>query len=144
MGEPLPSYTPVLTNAKKADYKASGHYEVNGNVVTFTAMVAARGLCESKDNAGFGLTLPVPAKTGVRTIFALSLDGRDADHGVWSGHGQIYASASDGKQIDRLRVTGTTNGAAVQNITFMYGNSEGATKAEIITVSGSYIAATAA
>jgi hypothetical protein len=52
----------------------------------------------------------------------------------------IYAG-SDGTKIDRLRVTGTSNGAALGNINHLYGDVEGATEAEIITVSGSYVRA---
>lgn len=141
MGDPLAtSYSPKLTNVKKADFTSSGYYVNAGGIVTFTAMVNAQGLCESKDSAGFGLTLPVPAKAGTRVVFALSYDGRDADRGTWTGEAIMYAGG-DGTQADRLRTTGTANGAALSNITFMYGKSEGAVNAEILTVSGSYIAA---
>ncbi|MFF2517639.1 hypothetical protein [Streptomyces sp. NPDC058086] len=77
---------------------------------------------------------------GARYTFQLSLDGRDADSGVWTGEAVIYAG-SDGTKIDRMRVTSDANGAAVLNIEHLYGDAEGATNAEIITVTGSYPAA---
>ncbi|WP_413100865.1 hypothetical protein [Streptomyces sp. Inha503] len=118
----------------------TGEYvEVNG-LVTFTAQIVAQMETTAASSAGFGLTLPKPAKSGVRYVFSLSLDGRDADHGIWTGEAQIYAG-SDGSQIDRLRVTGTSNGAALQNVNHLYGDAEGAKYAEIITVTGSYPAA---
>ncbi|MFI5859320.1 hypothetical protein [Streptomyces parvulus] len=138
----MTSWTPKLTNVAGTDGTTSDGEFVDANgVVTFTAMIVARKETNSASDAGFGLTLPVPAKvTGARTVFQLSLDGRSADHGVWTGEALIYAG-SDGKSIDRLRVTGVSNGAAVQNINHLYGDAEGATEAEIITVSGSYIRA---
>ncbi|MFJ2278820.1 hypothetical protein ACIOEZ_32250 [Streptomyces sp. NPDC087866] len=137
----MTSWTPKLTNVAGSNgTTGTGVYVDAGGVVTFTAQIVAKTETSAATDAGFGLTLPVPAKSGVRIVFPLSLDGRDADRGVWTGEGQIYAG-SDGKTIDRLRVTGTTNGAAVQNVTHLYGNAEGATEAEIITVSGSYVRA---
>ncbi|MGW8952354.1 hypothetical protein [Streptomyces sp. NPDC055709] len=91
----------------------TGEYVEAGGAVTFTAQIVAKKETNEASSAGFGLTLPKPAKAGVRYVF--SLDGRDAARGVWTGEAQIYAG-SDGLQIDRLRVTGTSNGAAVQNI----------------------------
>ncbi|MEU6633804.1 hypothetical protein ABZ905_36875 [Streptomyces parvus] len=109
--------------------------------MTFTAQIIANGAAvESANGSGFGLTLPVPAATGVRSTFQLQLDGRNADNGVWTGEASILAG-SDGSQIDRLRVTSTVNGAALQNVGFLYGKSEGAVNGEIITVTGSYVAA---
>ncbi|QPB09602.1 hypothetical protein CPT_Sycamore_068 [Streptomyces phage Sycamore] len=137
----MPAYTPKLTNAKGTPAVTTlGQYAVSGGVVTFTAQVNAKGLVESVNAYGFGLTLPVPAVSGIRHTFNLEFDGRDADNGAWTGEALIYAG-SDGSQLDRLRVTGTSNGAALQNVTFLYGNSEGAVDAEIITVTGSYVAA---
>ncbi|MEU0857497.1 hypothetical protein ABZ352_18940 [Streptomyces griseofuscus] len=138
----MTSWTPKLTNVAGADGTTSdGEYVLANGVVTFTAMVVAKKETKAASGVGFGLTLPVPAKvSGSRTVFQLNLDGRDADHGTWTGEAMIYAG-SDGKSIDRLRVTGTDNGAAVETIGYLYGNAEGAANAEIITVSGSYIAA---
>ncbi|MET9528208.1 hypothetical protein [Streptomyces coeruleorubidus] len=118
----------------------TGEYVDANGVVTFTAQVVAHKETNAASSLGFGLTLPVPAKTGKRVVFQLNLDGRDADNGVWTGEGLIYAGG-DGKQIDRLRVTTGSNGAALSNIGHVYGDVEGATDAEIITVSGSYIRA---
>ncbi|MET9828798.1 hypothetical protein ABZ078_05710 [Streptomyces sp. NPDC006385] len=56
---------------------------------------------------------------------------------MWTGDAQIYAG-SDGTQLDRIRVTSGSNGAAVLNVEHLYGEAEGATAAEIITVTGSY------
>jgi hypothetical protein len=143
-GHYVPAFTPKLTNTKAATpaVSTSGFYDVNGKSVVFTAQVVANGsvAVEAKDSAGFGLTLPVPAAPGVRSVFQAELDGRDADNGVWTGEALIYAG-SDGTQIDRIRVTSTTNGAALLNVGFMYGKSEGAADGEIITVTGSYVAA---
>ncbi|MFI9721513.1 hypothetical protein ACIHFE_17980 [Streptomyces sp. NPDC052396] len=136
----MPTWTPRLTNVKGADGTAgSGAFSKSGDVVTFTADIVAKRETVSADTGGFGLTLPVPAKPGARYVFALSLDGRDADHGVWAGQAQIYAG-SDGAQIDRLRVVGIENGSALRNVTAFYGG-DGATKGEILTVTGSYVAA---
>ncbi|MFG3200377.1 hypothetical protein ACGFYT_30140 [Streptomyces sp. NPDC048208] len=132
-----------MTNVKggKAAVSASGFYDVNGKSVTFTAMLVANGAAvEAVDYTGFGLVLPVPAAAGVRTVFQLELDGREADAGIWTGEALIY-SGSDGTKIDRMRVTSPDNGAALENVTFLYGKSEGAETAEIITISGSYVAA---
>lgn len=137
----MTAWTPKLTNVTgRNGATGTGEFVDADGAVTFTAQIVARTETSAATDAGFGLTLPVPAKPGNRIIFLLSLDGRDADHGVWTGHGQIYAG-SDGKTIDRLRVTSPSNGAALQNITHLYGNAEGAAEAEIITVSGSYIRA---
>ncbi|WP_435245122.1 hypothetical protein [Streptomyces tendae] len=137
----MTAWTPKLTNvAGRNGTVGTGEFVDADGAVTFTATIVAKTETSAASDAGFGLTLPVPAKPGNRVLFLVSLDGRDADRGVWSGQGQIYAG-SDGKTIDRLRVTGTSNGAALQNITHLYGNAEGATEAEIITVSGSYIPA---
>ncbi|MEU1221336.1 hypothetical protein [Streptomyces microflavus] len=118
----------------------TGEYVDANGVVTFTAQISARKETRAASSAGFGLTLPVPAKTGKRVLFQLELDGRDADNGIWTGNGIIYAGG-DGVQIDRLRVTSTSNGAALTKIDYLYGDFEGATEAEIITVSGSYVRA---
>ncbi|MFB8025961.1 MULTISPECIES: hypothetical protein [unclassified Streptomyces] len=132
------SWTPKLTNVAGTDGTSGlGKYVVANGVCTFTAQIAAKRETEAASAAGFGLTLPVPAAAGVRYVFAASLDGRDADNGVWTGEAQIYAG-SDGSQIDRIRVTTTTNGAALAGIGHLYGNAEGAVEAEIITVTGSY------
>ncbi|WP_086824865.1 hypothetical protein [Streptomyces sp. NRRL B-24572] len=137
----MTAWTPKLTNVTGTDgTRGSGHYAVSNGICTFTAMIVAYKETNSASDAGFGMTLPVPAATGSRVIFQLSLDGRNADHGTWTGEALIY-SGSTGKQIDRLRVTGTTNGAALQNINHFYGDAEGATEAEIVTVSGSYVVA---
>lgn len=134
----MTQWTPKLTNVKGTDgTNGIGQYVETGGVVTFTAQISAKKETAAASSAGFGLTLPKPAKAGVRYVFNLSLDGREADHGVWTGEAQIYAG-SDGSQLDRLRVTGTDNGAAVQNIAYLYGDVEGAKEAEIITVTGSY------
>lgn len=134
----MTQWTPKLTNVKGTNGTVgTGEYVEAGGAVTFTAQIVAKKETNAASSAGFGLTLPKPAKAGVRYVFSLSLDGRDADHGVWTGEAQIYAG-SDGSQIDRLRVTGTSNGAAVQNINHVYGDVEGAKEAEIITVTGSY------
>lgn len=134
----MTQWTPKLTNVKGTDgTDGTGQYVEAGGVVTFTAQIVAKKETEAARSAGFGVTLPKPAKAGVRYVFNCSLDGRDADHGVWTGDAQIYAG-SDGSKIDRLRVTGTENGAAVQNINHVYGDAEGAKEAEIITVTGSY------
>ncbi|MGW1275538.1 hypothetical protein ACWD4V_01085 [Streptomyces tsukubensis] len=134
----MPQWTPKLTNVKGTDgTTGSGEYvEANGQV-TFTAQIVAKKETTATDTTGFGLTLPKPAKPGVRYVFTLSLDGRQADRGIWGGQAQIYAG-SPGTHLDRLRVTGTDNGAALQNITYLYGDVEGAKEAEIITVTGSY------
>ena len=132
------SWTPKLTNVAGTDTTtSSGKYVDANGVCTFTAQVNAKKEIVSASSAGFGLTLPVPAAAGIRYTFQVSLDGRDADTGVWTGEAVIYAG-SDGTKIDRLRVTGGENGAAVLNIEHLYGDSEGAVNAEIITVTGSY------
>ncbi|AKN68727.1 hypothetical protein QR97_01930 [Streptomyces sp. PBH53] len=134
----MTQWTPKLTNVKGTDTTTtSGRYAISDGVCTFTAMIVARKEMYAASSAGFGLTLPVPAASGLRYAFQLSLDGRNADSGIWTGEATIYAS-SDGSKIDRLRVTSTTNGAALQNIDHLYGDAEGATEAEIITVTGSY------
>ncbi|MFE0059959.1 hypothetical protein [Streptomyces sp. NPDC059003] len=134
----MTQWTPKLTNVKGVNGTVgTGEYVEAGGVVTFTAQIVAKRETNAASSGGFGLTLPKPAKAGVRYVFNLSFDGRDADHGVWSGEAQIYAG-SDGSQIDRLRVSGTSDGGAVQNITYVYGDAEGAKDAEIITVTGSY------
>ncbi|WP_404949053.1 hypothetical protein HFP70_35310 [Streptomyces sp. ARC14] len=138
----MTSWTPKLTNVSGVNgTNGYGEYVDANGVVTFTAMIVAKKETKAATSAGFGLTLPVPVKqSGARTIFQLSLDGRDADSGVWTGEAMIHAGG-DGKTIERLRVTGTSNGSAVQNIGFLYGDAEGAKDAEIITVSGSYVRA---
>lgn len=138
----MTAWTPQLTNVAGQDGTTGvGEYVDANGMVTFTAMFVARKETNSASSAGFGMTLPVPAKvTGARTVFNLELDGRDADHGQWTGEALIYAG-NDGKTVDRLRVTGTSNGAALVNINHLYGDVEGAKDAEIITVSGSYIRA---
>ncbi|MER6230958.1 hypothetical protein ACFUC2_04855 [[Kitasatospora] papulosa] len=137
----MTSWTPKLTNVVGTDgTNGTGEYIDAGGVVTFTAQIVAKKETSAASSAGFGLKLPVPAKTGKRVVFQLELDGRDADGGVWSGGGVIYAGG-DGTQIDRLRVTTDSNGAALSNIGYLYGDAEGAAEAEIITVSGSYIRA---
>ncbi|MGC5042450.1 hypothetical protein ACLQ16_03935 [Streptomyces albidoflavus] len=134
----MTQWTPKLTNVKGTDgTTTSGRYAVSNGVCTFTAMIVAHKETTAASSAGFGLTLPVPPASGVRYVFSLSLDGRDADHGVWTGEAQIYAG-SNGSQIDRMRVTSTSNGAAVLNVEHLYGDAEGAKEAEIITVTGSY------
>ncbi|MGI5337712.1 hypothetical protein ACQEVS_10085 [Streptomyces sp. CA-181903] len=134
----MTQWTPKLTNVKGTDGTVgSGHYVESGGVVTFTAQIVAKKETNAASSGGFGLTLPRPAATGVRYVFNLSLDGRDADHGVWTGEAQMYAG-SDGSQLDRLRVTSPSNGAQVLNIQHLYGDVEGAKEAEIITVTGSY------
>lgn len=134
----MTQWTPKLTNVKGADgTTTSGHYAESNGICAFTAMIVAKKETNAKDSAGFGLTLPVPAASGSRITFQLSYDGRDADNGTWTGEALIYAG-SDGKSIDRLRTTGTVNASAVQNVTHMYGDVEGAKDAEIITVTGSY------
>ncbi|MFB6525212.1 hypothetical protein [Streptomyces sp. NPDC056399] len=137
----MTAWTPKLTNFAGTDgTRGSGHYAVSNGICTFNAMIVAYKETNAKDGAGFGMTLPVPAATGSRVVFQLSLDGRDADHGIWTGEALIHAG-STGKQVDRLRVTGTTNGAALQNINHFYGDAEGAAEAETVTVSGSYVIA---
>lgn len=137
----MTSYTPQLTNVDGVDGTTGlGEYVDASGVVTFTAQINAKKETSAASSAGFGLKLPVPAKTGKRVVFQLELDGRDADVGVWTGEGIIYAGG-DGTQIDRLRVTSTSNGAALKNIDHFYGDVEGAVNAEIVTVSGSYIRA---
>jgi hypothetical protein len=132
------SWAPKLTNVAGVDGTTSTGRYINANgVCTFTAQINAKKETVSASSAGFGLTLPVPAAAGVRYTFQLSLDGRDADNGVWTGEGVVYAG-SDGTQIDRLRTTSDSNGAAVLNIEHLYGDADGATNAEIITVTGSY------
>ncbi|MEU2909150.1 hypothetical protein ACFYM3_16240 [Streptomyces massasporeus] len=132
------SWTPKLTNVAGVDgTSGTGKYLSANGVCTFTAQIAAKKETVSASSAGFGLTLPVRAAAGVRYVFQASLDGRDADNGVWTGEAQIYAG-SDGTQIDRIRITSGSNGAAVLNMEHLYGDSEGATAAEIITVTGSY------
>ncbi|MGW7090047.1 hypothetical protein ACWGH2_42060 [Streptomyces sp. NPDC054871] len=134
----MTAWTPKLTNVQGTDgTTGTGEYVEANGVVTFTAQIVAKKETTAKSDAGFGLTLPKPAKAGVRYVFNLSVDGRDADAGVWTGEAQIYAG-SDGSQLDRLRVTGTSNGAAVRNIARLTGDAEGAVDAEIITVTGSY------
>lgn len=137
----MTSWTPKLTNvAGRNGTAGKGEYVDANGVVTFTAQIVAKTKTYAATDAGFGLTLPVPARSGTRIIFPLSLDGRDADRGVWTGEAQVYAG-SDGTEIDRLRVTGMGNGAALQNIAQLYGTLEEAAEAEIITVTGSYIRA---
>lgn len=138
----MTAWTPKLTNVAGRDgTKGQGEYAEADGVVTFTATIVAKKETKAASSAGFGLTLPVPVKqSGARTVFQLSLDGRDADEGVWSGEALVYAG-NDGTTVDRLRVTGAENGAALENVTFLYGDAEGAKKAEIITVSGSYVRA---
>ncbi|WP_328315396.1 hypothetical protein [Streptomyces sp. NBC_00388] len=131
----MTAWTPKLTNVKGTN--GTGEYVEANGVVTFTAQIVAKKETNAATKDGFGLTLPKAVKAGVRYVFNLSLDGRDADSGVWIGEAQIYAG-SDGSKLDRLRVTGTANGAAVENVGFLYGESEGAKEGEIITVTGSY------
>lgn len=134
----MPSYTPKLTNVKGVDgTSTAGRYAVSGGVCTFTAMVVANKATEAASADGFGLTLPVRAASGVRYAFQLNYDGRDADNGQWAGDAGIFAG-SDGTKLDRLRIPGTTNAGALQNVAGFYGDSEGATAAEIVTVTGSY------
>ncbi|MEV0487271.1 hypothetical protein AB0I69_42565 [Streptomyces sp. NPDC050508] len=135
----MTNWTPKLTNVAGTDgTSGAGRYAVSADgICVFTAQIAAKKETAAADSSGFGLTLPVPAAPGCRYVFSASLDGRDADNGVWTGEAQIYAG-SDGTKIDRIRVTGGSNGAAVQNIGHLYGDAEGATAAEIITVTGSY------
>ncbi|MYX26796.1 hypothetical protein GTY75_08960 [Streptomyces sp. SID8381] len=134
----MTNWTPKLTNVAGTDgTTASGRYAVSNGVCTFTAMIVARKETKAASGAGFGLTLPVPAASGVRYTFQLELDGRNADNGVWTGEAHIFAG-SDGTKIDRLRVTSGSNGAALQNIDHFYGDAEGAAEAEIVTVTGSY------
>ncbi|MGW0562889.1 hypothetical protein ACWDZ4_20275 [Streptomyces sp. NPDC003016] len=134
----MTNWTPKLTNVKGTDGTVgTGEYVESNGVATFTAQIVAKTETFAVDSAGFGLTLPVPAKTGTRYVFALSLDGRDADQGIWTGEAQIYAGA-DGNTIERLRTVGDmANGAALQNVTHVYGGDKG----EIITVTGSYLTA---
>ncbi|MFZ3557167.1 hypothetical protein [Streptomyces sp. BH055] len=138
----MTNFTPKLTNVSGVDGTVTeGYYAVEANgTVTFTAQIVAKHETNATSSGGFGLTLPVPAKTGTRVVFNLEYDGRDADGGVWAGNAIMWAG-SDGKSIDRMRTPGTTNASALRNITHMYGDAEGATDAEIITVSGSYIKA---
>ncbi|MFI7415314.1 hypothetical protein ACIBU0_42440 [Streptomyces sp. NPDC049627] len=132
------SWTPKLTNVAGTDgTTSSGKYVEANGVCTFTAQINAKKETAAASSAGFGLTLPVPAAAGIRYAFQVSLDGRDADNGVWTGEAVIYAG-SDGTKIDRLRVTSGANGAAVLPIEHLYGDAEGAVNAEIITVTGSY------
>ncbi|MFC9280877.1 hypothetical protein [Streptomyces collinus] len=132
------SWTPKLTNVAGVDgTSGTGKYVHANGVCTFTAQIVAKKETTAASSAGFGLTLPVPAAAGVRYVFQASLDGRDADNGVWTGEAQIYAG-SDGSKIDRIRVTSGDNGAAVLNVEHLYGDAEGAAEAEIITVTGSY------
>ncbi|MFI1012616.1 hypothetical protein [Streptomyces sp. NPDC020965] len=134
----MTQWTPKLTNVKGADGTVgTGHYVETGGVITFTAQIVAKKETIAANTAGFGLTLPKPAKAGVRYAFSLSLDGRQADSGVWTGEAMCFVGSA-GKQLDRLRVTGTSNGAALQTIGYLYGDLEGAKEAEIITVTGSY------
>ncbi|WNZ14937.1 hypothetical protein [Streptomyces sp. 11x1] len=134
----MTNWTPKLTNVAGTDgTSGSGRYVSANGVCTFTAQIVAKKETVAADSLGFGLTLPVPAAAGCRYVFQASLDGRNADNGVWTGEAQVYAG-SDGTKIDRIRVTGTSNGAALQNINHLYGDVEGATEAEIITVTGSY------
>ncbi|MEU8540858.1 hypothetical protein AB0C52_12875 [Streptomyces sp. NPDC048717] len=119
----------------------TGQYINANGIVVFTAMIVVNKETTAANRDGFGLTLPVPMKqTGARTVFQLSLDGRDADSGVWTGEALVFAG-SDGKAIDRIRVTSGTNGGTMPNIQHFYGNAEGATAAEIVTISGAYIPA---
>ncbi|MFD9190368.1 hypothetical protein ACFWCA_19320 [Streptomyces phaeochromogenes] len=132
------SWVPKLTNVSGVDGTVgTGKFVEANGVCTFTAQIVAKKETQAASNAGFGLNLPVPAAAGIRYVFNASLDGRDADSGVWTGEAQIYAG-SDGSQIDRIRMTTGANGSAVVNIGHLYGDSEGATDAEIITVTGSY------
>ncbi|MFI9052434.1 hypothetical protein [Streptomyces sp. NPDC053427] len=134
----MTNWTPKLTNVTGTDgTSGTGRYVSANGICTFTAQIVAKKETASADSAGFGLTLPVPAAAGCRYVFKASLDGRDADNGVWTGEAQIYAG-SDGTKIDRIRVTGTSNAAAMQNVGHLYGDAEGAAEAEIITVTGSY------
>ncbi|MFB6505671.1 hypothetical protein [Streptomyces sp. NPDC056410] len=134
----MTNWTPKLTNVAGTDgTSGTGRYVSANGICTFTAQIVAKKETTAADSSGFGLTLPVPAAAGCRYVFSASLDGRDADNGVWTGEAQIYAG-SDGTKIDRIRVTGTSNGAAVQNVGHLYGDAEGAAEAEIITVTGSY------
>ncbi|MFJ4342625.1 hypothetical protein [Streptomyces sp. NPDC088915] len=137
----MPAWTPKLTNVKGVDgTSTAGRYakSADGNV-TFTAMIVARKETNAASSNGFGLTLPVPAAAGLRTVFTLEYDGRGADHGVWLGDALIY-SGSDGKSIDRLRVIANMeNGAALGNIDHVYGGENDI--GEVITISGSYVAA---
>ncbi|MER7761516.1 hypothetical protein [Streptomyces sp. NPDC097619] len=134
----MPKFTPALTNVKGDDgTSTAGRYSVSGGICTFTAMIVANKATEAATAAGFGLTLPVRAASGVRYVFQLNLDGRDADNGTWSGTAIVYAG-SDGTKIDRLTTPGTTNAGSLQNIGGFYGDSEGAAAAEIVTVTGSY------
>ncbi|MEU3282751.1 hypothetical protein [Streptomyces antibioticus] len=80
------SWTPKLTNVVGVDgTTSSGKYVAANGVCTFTAQINAKKETASASSAGFGLTLPVPAAAGIRYTFQVSLDGRDADNGVWTG-----------------------------------------------------------
>ncbi|MCG8971800.1 hypothetical protein [Streptomyces sp. CL12-4] len=132
------SWTPKLTNVAGTDgTTTSGRYAAANGMCTFTAMIVAHKETTAASDAGFGLTLPVPAAPGVRYTFQLEYDGQDADHGVWTGEALIYAG-SNGTKIDRLRTTTDVNGNALGDVGHLYGDSEGVTNAEIITVTGSY------
>lgn len=144
----MASWTPRLTNVKGTDGTVtSGIYSKTGDVVVFTADIVAKKSTLSADSAGFGLTLPVPAKSGTRWLFELNLDGRDADPAsLQSGQGLVYAG-SDGSQIDRLRIVQDVHPntdsqyTTLTNLTFFEGSQEGYPRGEIVTVTGSYIAA---
>ncbi|MFD5856088.1 hypothetical protein [Streptomyces chartreusis] len=132
------SWTPKLTNVAGINGTAgTGRYAVSEGICSFTGQIVAKKETSAASEAGFGMTLPVPAAAGCRYVFQASLDGRDADNGVWTGEAQLYAG-SDGSKIDRIRVTGAANGGALVSIEHLYGDVEGAAEAEIITVTGSY------
>jgi hypothetical protein len=132
------SWTPKLTNVVGVDgTSGTGKYVSANGVCTFTAQIAA----QKEDCVGVQRRVrfdPAGTGRGRRPVrLPGRLDGRDADNGVWTGEAQIYAG-SDGTQIDRIRVTSGSNGAAVLNVEHLYGDSEGAMAAEIFAVTGSY------
>lgn len=63
----------------------TGKYVAANGVCTFTAQIVAKKETVSASSAGFGLTLPIPVPVGVRYVFSASLEGRDADNGIWTG-----------------------------------------------------------
>jgi hypothetical protein len=131
----LPSFTPRLTNVKGVDNStSSGQYEVlPGGFVAFELQINAKNEIESADSAGFGVTLPVPARANTRHLFTVHVEGRQADNGNWSGVALTFGTPGTGN-IDRVRLPGLTNGGSLQNITSFYGGAEG----EILTISGVY------
>ncbi|MET8668177.1 hypothetical protein ABZV87_28060 [Streptomyces tendae] len=70
----MTNWTPKLVNVAGTDgTTGGGRYAVSDGVCTFTAMLVAHKETKAASDAGFGLTLPVQAASGVRYAFPAQL-----------------------------------------------------------------------